>query len=238
MRTRTTTVDPKLRGLGATARGGAENLNGIDKDDAFYQEDWWVELLEEEVEPNLKEDLELLLKNSRADRRILSSLKETRKAIKDSDDVSLPESGLYYQNLHDKIMAALDEETDFSPRRTSDAFMAKQIAKTRLSWRTMAGTFGMTMMVAALTWITLQSSPDTELDSRAVAEVDSMPGTESAEENFERNLAMVSAEEATHFTNEMNGFVSEEDLVTQAAIEKLQNLSPEEADALLASLER
>lgn len=85
-----------------------------DKDvkDSHYHDDWWIEHLEDELDKNLKEDLDLFLENSKSDRKVFDSLKRTRQLLKESDDVTLPESGLVYRDLHNKIMMAIDEETE------------------------------------------------------------------------------------------------------------------------------
>ncbi|MCM2280556.1 MAG: hypothetical protein NDI61_01770 [Bdellovibrionaceae bacterium] len=71
-------------------------------------DEWWIDLIEGETEPSLSEDLTLLLLNSPAGRERLRGLKELRQAIKDSDEVLLPEDGTYYRDMHSRIMAAID----------------------------------------------------------------------------------------------------------------------------------
>ena len=75
----------------------------------LYDENWWLEYLEGELEPSLNEDLKILLKNSPADRRCVSELEHARRMIKESDEETLPENGRYYEELHDRIMAAIEE---------------------------------------------------------------------------------------------------------------------------------
>lgn len=83
--------------------------------ESHYRDDWWIEHLENGLDKNsknLKEDLDLLLENSKSGRKLLDSLKRTRQLLKESDDVTLPESGFVYRDLHNKIMMAIEEETE------------------------------------------------------------------------------------------------------------------------------
>ncbi|HVK62365.1 MAG TPA: hypothetical protein VM432_12480 [Bdellovibrionales bacterium] len=183
----------------------------------LFRKEGWLEHLELELEPNLREDLELLLRNSKSDRNEFASLKATRDLVKKSDDVLLPESGHYYMNLHDRIMSAIEDE---APRTST---MRVKMAH-RFSWGAFAGT--MTAMLALVSWVSLKTStPD---DSRATAAIESA--------SFDRDLASV-AKAGVNVSQELNGFESESEIVTAALEEKLKNLSPDQATALLASLQ-
>ena len=75
----------------------------------FYDDDWWLEYMEKELDMNTMQDMEVLLKNSPADHRKLRELEWVRKLVKDSDDVALPEDGRVYDQLHAKVMASVHE---------------------------------------------------------------------------------------------------------------------------------
>jgi hypothetical protein len=75
--------------------------------EGLYSEDWWVEFMESELDPNLQRDMEILLSNSPGDGRTLEELVFTREFVKAMDDVALPEDGRYYDKLHSKVMDAV-----------------------------------------------------------------------------------------------------------------------------------
>lgn len=202
--------------------------------ESLYEADWWVEHLEEEIEPNFAEDLELLLKNSKEDENILASLKRTRDAVKASDDVAMPESGFYYQDLHNRIMAAIDFEE--IPQSRREAYMTSIVPKNRrvrgFAWQGVFGAMGLTMMLALMTWMGMRESlpqaPLANEESRAVADVESP----ASEETLERGIAAISSS----YSNEVNGFETEQEIVEEAAIAKLSQLSKEQVDELYRSL--
>lgn len=80
---------------------------------------WWLEFLEGETEPSMKNDLEVLLKNSSADREILESWQKLKIAIKSSDEVALPENGWVYERLHERIMDAVEQDWSTQEERAS-----------------------------------------------------------------------------------------------------------------------
>lgn len=106
-------------------------MSQMDMWGGLYDENWWLEYLEGELEPNLKEDLKLLLKNSPADRRCASQLERARRLIKESDEEMLPEDGRYYDDLHDRIMAAIDEEAWAEEEEKEEV---KPIDEAKRSW--------------------------------------------------------------------------------------------------------
>ncbi len=197
----------------------------------IFRKEGWLEHLEREVDPNLREDLELLLKNSTADRKEFSQLKATRELVKKSDDVLLPESGIYFENLHDKIMAAIEEEPLKRVNVMSSRFT------NRFKWGTFAGAASMTMMIALVSWISLKTVSVEDVRTAAALEQSANQSGVEMSENFDRDLAAVSGPE-TDVSVELNGYESEAEFVTAAVEERLKNLSPDQADALFASLER
>jgi len=96
----------------------------------LYDENWWLEYLEGELEPSLKEDLKILLKNSPADRNCLNQLERVKNLVKESDEEALPEDGRYYDDLHDRIMAAIEEEPLASEEKEED----KPVNEVKRSW--------------------------------------------------------------------------------------------------------
>jgi hypothetical protein len=103
------------------------------KGDARYRrsspDETLVEYLEGELEPSFEADLTLLLLNSRPDRARLEEFKNLRELIKGSDQVFLPENGATYQNLHDRIMTAIDERRrSREPKRAAKRSSARELA--------------------------------------------------------------------------------------------------------------
>ncbi len=72
-------------------------------------EAWWLDYIEGEYDSDMRGDSELLLTNSPGDRKRLDKLVKTRKLVRESDEVELPEDGRIYDLLHDKIMAAVEK---------------------------------------------------------------------------------------------------------------------------------
>lgn len=195
--------------------------------ESLFKADWWVEHLEAEVEPNLAEDLELLLKNSKEDTAILASLKRTRQAIKASDDVAMPESGLYYRDLHDKIMAAVDFE-EIPETRRAKYDLANQVKARRyssFSMQGMWGAVGMAMMVALISWVGIR-------DNGTIAQPQLASIEQENDQSLERSVATVSAS----FSDDVNSFESEQEMVEEVAIQKLSQLSAEQVDELYRTL--
>ena len=72
-------------------------------------ESWWIEYLEGEVSESQKEDMDLLLKHSETEKRIIMNFKKLRNAIKEGDAIEVPEGIVYLRNLHQKIMKGVLE---------------------------------------------------------------------------------------------------------------------------------
>lgn len=201
---------------------------------AFVPAEQWVEHLEEEIEPKCsaseKEDLDLVLKNSPEDFAIRDSLKRVRAAVKSLDDVALPESGHYYDDLHSKIMAAIDDEIAMNGEPVRKAAKPRApLFKRGLFTQPVFGAAGMTMMLAILAFVGLHkrtSTPATTHESAAI------------EENFERKIAMVDSHAGAQFARDMGSFESEEDFLTESAARRLKHLSSAQAEALMRSLSR
>lgn len=78
-----------------------------------HPEDVLVDLVEGELDQEFEKDLEIWLQSAEgADSNIrdeVEMLSQLRQSLKSSDDVALPENGLYYDNLEARIMGALDQ---------------------------------------------------------------------------------------------------------------------------------
>lgn len=72
-----------------------------------------VDLLEGELDLEFEKDLETWLNSSEGNQSCIKEeleiLSQVRQSLKDSDDVAVPESGLYYDALEARIMGALDQ---------------------------------------------------------------------------------------------------------------------------------
>ena len=85
---------------------------------SLLNDDWWLDLLEGELDPSFSQDLELLLQNSEVDREIYEALAVVRKLVESSEDTAMPEDGRYYDRLHEKIMTATFDGGD-AKRKTA-----------------------------------------------------------------------------------------------------------------------
>jgi hypothetical protein len=206
---------------------------------AFVPAEKWLEHLEEEIEPRCliaeKDDLELVLKNSPEDLAVRESLKRVRAAVKSLDEVALPESGHYYDNLHLKIMAAIDDDVAMNGEPIRQPAKARAPLFTRrLFTQPIFGLAGMTMMVAILAFVGLNRAT-----SRAASSAVTTAAAEaSIDENFERKIASLDSHVGAAFAHEMGSFESEEDFLTESAAQRLKQLSSAQADALIHTLSR
>lgn len=73
---------------------------------------WWVDVLEGDVDPHSAADANLVLEHSPLDRKILQQFKALKKALKQADWATVPESQSYYDQLHGRIMAAVESARD------------------------------------------------------------------------------------------------------------------------------
>jgi len=84
------------------------------KRSSVYDDQWWIDHLENKIEVKADEEMERLLKNSEIDRARLAKLEKLRRLIKETDDSSLPEDGRFYDQLHDRIMRAVLNDDTFT----------------------------------------------------------------------------------------------------------------------------
>ena len=202
-------------------------------DKALVEEATWLEHMESEMENMCRAseiaELELVLKNSPDDLETFETLKRVRAAVKSlSDDVALPESGLYYDQLHAKIMVGIDAEI------ASEASRPSQRAPLRnrsLAWPSIFRAAGLTMMIAVISWLGLHPSSVKSSKTDQVATHSTAAG-----EIFGRSVASIDAHEGATVARDLGSFESEEDFVTEAAEARLRQVSRTEADAMIRSL--
>ena len=88
-------------------------------------ESFWVDFVEGELEPSLREDMELLLSHSESHRDIVYGIENVRAAVKSVDGVEPPQDGNYYLERHDRIMAEIAKVGIEPPRRRRKLSFAK-----------------------------------------------------------------------------------------------------------------
>jgi len=74
----------------------------------------WVDYMEKELNEADEQCLDLVLQHSDLDRRILKGFEEIREAYSRLDDFSDEFGKSYYENLHSRIMACMEEHWDES----------------------------------------------------------------------------------------------------------------------------
>lgn len=192
----------------------------------------WLEHLEEEMEAQCRAeeaaDKDLLLKNSPADLETYEALKRVRATVKSTDDVAMPESGHYYDQLHAKIMAAIDAEIESAPSRPKQ----RRALRLPFAWPTAFRAAGLTMMIALISWLGLHQKGSLS----TAGSMESTIAVQSAGESFERNVASTESHSGAEFAHDMGSFEGDEDFVTEAAEARLAQVSQHDADAMLKSL--
>jgi hypothetical protein len=73
----------------------------------LYSDANWIDYIENETAPLLKDDMALVLMNSTADREVHHKYEALRKQIKATNENSMPEDPAYYDKLKSRIMDAL-----------------------------------------------------------------------------------------------------------------------------------
>ncbi len=89
-------------------------MNQEEKDPDWY----WVEMMEGEVSPDFKPELEELLRSSPKAREKLRELEDVRGAIRLVDEKLAETSESYWDQLQYKIMAKVEEESKKNLRST------------------------------------------------------------------------------------------------------------------------
>lgn len=94
-----------------------DKAQGGTKDTVEQDEPFWLDYLEGELEKELEEDAGLLLTHSEQNRKAVLGLQKTKDILKASDEDFLPEDGLFYQRLHDKIMEKVAQTKVEAPKK-------------------------------------------------------------------------------------------------------------------------
>jgi hypothetical protein len=217
---------------------------------SVMKDDWWVEHLEQEDVPLLHEDLEILLQNSRADRRILESLKRTRVVLKKSDDVALPESGAFYDDLHARIMANIEAEEE-SASATRSAVLTQNV-RAKINRLGLSAAFGsglgtgvlpLMMMMVLVTLAVLRQADRSasaaaggHIEASVLAAAYAMP--REAKIQVSRGSVNVAERlpEGTDASQLLLDPSTEGEFVTDVVASRLDQLPAQDAQALIESL--
>lgn len=198
-----------------------EQQSQLDARGSVFQDDWWLEHLEDETDPGLNEDLARLLENSPMDREIVESLQETRRLIEMSDDVALPESGEYYDKLHDKIMASLD---------TAQPLPKSQLLRQKnFMWTALSGSLGLATMMVFVSWMSFSQKSPLLKDA---------PVSHVVEHALDKDLEVEARFEQMMIASAMTDFKTETDILSDLADQRLQGLTDDQVDTLLRGLTR
>ena len=74
------------------------------------RESWWLDYVEGELDPATRAEMKALLKHSKADQAVVEALSSTKELLKEHEPpASEPADDLFFDALHDKIMAAVEE---------------------------------------------------------------------------------------------------------------------------------
>lgn len=79
------------------------------------REMWWLDYVEEELEPAVKAQMKALLKQSKKDQEVVAQLEATKDLIEMAEPAGPHVGDDYLNALHDKIMAQV-EMTDVKPK--------------------------------------------------------------------------------------------------------------------------
>lgn len=78
---------------------------------------WWVEFLENEIEPSLRQDMEKLLRKSKRHQASLESLAHLRQWVEDSDPVADLWDEDKMKKAQAKLMKVIDRQPPIKGRR-------------------------------------------------------------------------------------------------------------------------
>jgi hypothetical protein len=85
------------------------------------REEWWMDYLEDELEPEFKRELASLLARSSSDRKFLNDTAQVRQWIKQSDPISDLWDESRFVELAERITAALAKTSEKSLNRSLDS---------------------------------------------------------------------------------------------------------------------
>jgi hypothetical protein len=177
------------------------------------QDAWWIDFLEKELDPTLQQDLRLLLSHSSLDAKILANYMKLKRAVKASDRAKPPENSEYYDSLHAKIMAGVNEQI------ATDAATEERVRANRpVVW--LGGAFIALLLASALVLrvqqrtATLHRLPH---DGDAAADV----------------IVEASVIQPDTFSDTAMSYEVDNDLINEAAAQALDHLSPEQIKSFL-----
>jgi hypothetical protein len=92
--------------------------------DEFKETEWWIDYLENELEPSLLCDLEALLEHSSEDRDSFESFRVLRAWVRDSDPLATVDLETRLRRVHAGVMAEIAKlpapVRDEEPRRREE----------------------------------------------------------------------------------------------------------------------
>ena len=80
---------------------------------------WWIDYLEDEMDPGLDSDLQLLLQHSQEDRDSFEQFRLLREWLRDSDPVTDWPLGERIARVRKRVMAAIADESPYLPPNDS-----------------------------------------------------------------------------------------------------------------------
>lgn len=185
-------------------------------------ESHWVDYLEKEMDATQEKEFVSAMKKSQETEKEVGFLNETRQKIAAAGEIDLPEAEEYYQNLHSKIMQAVEKDTTSVTEELG--MEAQVIPMNHHSWWTKSLVAG---AVAALFVAVFSSVLLTQ------------QGTSGADKNLASQKKSIEGEKQwlNHASSENPDAVWESlligkdkaDLIDEEAEKKLRQMSPEEA---------
>jgi len=124
------------------------------------RESWWLDYVEGELDPATRAEMKALLRHSKADREVVEALSSTKELLKDHEPPATePADDLFFDALHDKIMAAV-EETIVKPAPG----VAGRLKKNKRLLVSSGGVAAFAMLLASVCFLST-SSQETRLSS-------------------------------------------------------------------------
>lgn len=94
------------------------------------RENWWLDYIEGEVDASTRAEMKSLLKHSRADQDLVKSLSDTKTLIKEHAEKVPDFSESFLDEMHDKIMAQVEQTEIKKAPRVRLRPAQKRLAKT------------------------------------------------------------------------------------------------------------
>jgi len=165
------------------------------------REELWVDYIEDDLDPSLKEDLELVLDNSSQERRHLETLKLARAVAKVSGPAIEPKSDPFFAQLEQTIMSRLDEKLD-------DNVVVLPVRR----WFVPAAAAIVLLVVGSLVWKNLQKE-GVSFDRKS---------------GHGDLLVSTSAQDLDSFSDSLINDQNEGDFFVEVAAQKMKTLSQDE----------